>query len=58
MLPLTNEYGDLPSGVYPATLDDLIEQFGSGSEQRQLVTKRLLHIYALAHWLQVKVLQE
>lgn len=48
MLPLTNEYGDLPPGVYPTTLDELIQHFGSGSEQRQLVTKRLLHILALA----------
>jgi hypothetical protein len=48
MLPLTNEFGDLPPGVYPATLDELIEYFGSGSEQRQLVTRRLLHIHTLA----------
>jgi len=48
MLPLTNEFGDLPPGVYPATLDDLIEHFGSGSEQRQLVTRRLLHIHTLS----------
>jgi hypothetical protein len=34
MLPATNEYGDLPPGVYPTTLDELIEHFGSGSEQR------------------------
>jgi len=42
MLPLINEYGDLPPGVYPATLNELIQYFGSGSEQRQLVTRRLM----------------
>jgi hypothetical protein len=48
MLPRTNEVGDLSPGVYPVTLDELIGRFGSGSEQRRLVTRRLLHIHNLA----------
>ena len=48
MLPPSNEMGDLPPGVHLAILDEIIDSFGYGSEQRQLVTRRLLHIHTLA----------
>lgn len=47
-LPALNELGDLPPGVHQATLDQVVERFGSDRGQRGLCTRRLLHIYALA----------
>ena len=48
-LPAFNNHGDLPEGVYKASLDEVVARFGHGTPQRQLVTTRLRHIYALAH---------
>lgn len=48
-LPDFNQLGDLPAGVHPATLDEVLERFGHDTPQRQLVTARLLRIYKLAH---------
>ena len=47
-LPDFNEHGDLPVGVHRVSLEEAVERFGTGSLQRQLVTKRLLRIYQLA----------
>lgn len=47
-LPEFNEFGDLPVGVHRATLEEVIERFGSGTPQRDLVTTRLLRIHRLA----------
>jgi hypothetical protein len=46
--PAFNQAGDLPPGIYQATLDEVKEQFGNGGTKRQLCTRRLLHIYSLA----------
>jgi len=46
--PDFNENGDLPVGIYPATLQEVLEHFGNGSLQRQLVAGRLAKIYRLA----------
>ncbi|CAN5836592.1 hypothetical protein BH20ACI4_BH20ACI4_31750 [soil metagenome] len=46
--PEFNENGDLPVGIYKATLAEVIEHFGKGSLQRQLVAGRLAKIYRLA----------
>ncbi|MGZ8845243.1 MAG: DUF6932 family protein [Pyrinomonadaceae bacterium] len=40
--------GDLPVGVYQATLEEIIEWFGGRTLQRQLVARRLRRIYNLA----------
>ncbi len=48
ILPPSNEFGDLPPGVHHVTVDAVVERFGWGSEQRRLVTRRLLHILNLA----------
>ena len=40
--------GDLPVGVHPATLADVVARFGRGTPQRELATARLMHIYELA----------
>ena len=46
--PDFNANGDLPVGIYQATLPEVLEHFGKGSLQRQLVAGRLTKIYRLA----------
>jgi hypothetical protein len=36
MIPPFNESGNLPPGVHPATLDEIEERFGEGSEVRRV----------------------
>lgn len=45
--PEFNENGDLPVDIYKATLAEVLEHFGKGSLQRQVVAKRLIKIYRL-----------
>ena len=40
--------GDLPVGIYQATLDEVVDHFGVGSLQRRVVAQRLVRIYDLA----------
>ena len=40
--------GDMPPGIHPATLAEVVAHFGSGTPQRHQVARRLEHIYALA----------
>lgn len=40
--------GDLPPGIYQASLGEVIEHFGMGTPQRRIVGRRLEHIYNLA----------
>src|SRR5947209_1112376 len=47
-LPAFNEEGDLPPGVHPATLTEVLERFGQGSVQRCAVADRLKRVYQLA----------
>jgi hypothetical protein len=47
-LPEFNEEGDLPEGVYRATLSQVVARFGLGSVQREAVTARLRRIHELA----------
>lgn len=46
--PQYDSNGDLPIGVYQATLAQVIEHFGTDTLQRQIVARRLERIYALA----------
>jgi hypothetical protein len=48
VLPKFNKAGDLPPGVYQATLDAVVERFGAAQGQRNICTRRLVHVYALA----------
>lgn len=48
-LPPFRPTGDLPEGVYAATLNQVIERFGGGTLQRLAVANRLEHIYQTAH---------
>jgi len=46
--PEFDDNGDLPVGIHQATLDDVLQHFGTGSVQRRLVGQRLERIYKLA----------
>jgi len=47
-LPDFNDEGDLPPGVYRATLTETLHRFGQGSTQRRQVADRLHRLYHLA----------
>ena len=47
-LPHLNSEGDLPAGVYQATIGEVLARFGTGAPQRQAITAHLLQIYELA----------
>lgn len=47
MIPEFQDNGDLPVGVYSASLADVINRFGQGSAQRQAVAQRLERIHQL-----------
>ena len=40
--------GDLPEGVHRATLDEVLERFGHGTPQREIMTGRLNRVLELA----------
>jgi hypothetical protein len=40
--------GDLPVGIYQATLSEVIAHFGTSTLQRRMVAQRLARIYAMA----------
>ena len=46
--PDFNDNGDLPVGIHQATLDEVLQHFGTGTIQRRLVGQRLARIYKLA----------
>ena len=47
-LPSFNRAGDLPEGLYQATLVEIIARFGEGTVKRRAVTERLQRVYELA----------
>ena len=47
--PEFDNNGDLPIGVYQATLTETLQHFGRGTVQRYLLGQRLERIYALAN---------
>jgi hypothetical protein len=46
-LPDLNDQGDLPEGLHKATLSEVLERFGQGSEARQGATAVLRRIHQL-----------
>jgi hypothetical protein len=46
-LPAFNSQGDLPDGLHPATLAEVVARFGRGSEARQRATAVLQRIHRL-----------
>jgi hypothetical protein len=47
-LPAFDIRGDLPVGIHPAPLTEVLDRFGHGTPQRELVTTRLVRVYELA----------
>ena len=47
--PAFDNDGDLPIGIHQATLTEILQHFGTGTEQRELIGQRLEHIFMLAH---------
>lgn len=47
-LPPLTENGELPLGVHPASLGEVLERFGVGSRQRKALALRLARVYRLA----------
>ncbi|HJT77510.1 MAG TPA: hypothetical protein VJ739_09955 [Gemmataceae bacterium] len=47
-LPEFNEAGDLPEGIHPASIAEVITRFGGSTEQRVAVSVRLRRVYDLA----------
>jgi hypothetical protein len=48
LLPEFKNFGDLPEGIHKASFVEVVDCFGQGTPQRQLVTERLKHIYSLS----------
>ena len=42
------DYGELPLGVHPASLQETLEQFGTGHPQRITVGERLERVHSVA----------
>lgn len=42
MLPPFDEFGYLPPGIHPCSVDELKERFGAGSPEREVETQELL----------------
>lgn len=47
-LPSITESGDLPVGVYAATLAEVVDRFGTASDRRKLLSLRLRRIHEIA----------
>jgi predicted nucleotidyltransferase len=47
-LPSFDATGDLPVGVFPATIAEVMARFGTGTVQRREVARRLQRIWTLA----------
>jgi hypothetical protein len=47
-LPPFNITGDLPVGIHPATLTEIVERFGVGHATRVRCAQHLTHIYTIA----------
>ena len=46
--PDFDDKGDLPAGIYQATLAEICAHFGTSTLQRRMIAQRLTRIYALA----------
>ncbi len=47
--PAFNSDGDLPIGIHQATLNEILQYFGTGTLQRELVGQQLERIFILAN---------
>jgi hypothetical protein len=42
MLPDFDEFGNLPPGIHPATIEEVVQRFGAGSPERDVEGQELL----------------
>ncbi len=47
--PPLNDAGDLPTGIHPATLAEVLERFGRNPSRRAMLARRLERIHSLVH---------
>ena len=48
-LPPLTSGGDLPPGIHRASLQEVLDRFGTGSRRRMAVAERLERVYRLVH---------
>ena len=48
-LPVLSDTGDLPPGVHHSSLQELVERFGTQTQQRRVVANRLRRVLDLAN---------
>jgi hypothetical protein len=48
MLPPFDDFGNLPAGIHPCSIDELVSRFGGGSEERETQIVELLHFIEAA----------
>lgn len=48
MLPPFDDVGNLPPGIHPCSITELVDRFGSGSEERETEISELLHFIEAA----------
>lgn len=48
MLPAFDDYGNLPLGIHPCSVAELVARFGSGSEERETEISELLRFIEAA----------
>ena len=46
--PEYNSNGDLPDGIHPGKISEVIQHFGSSTLKRQIIARRLERVYNLA----------
>lgn len=47
-LPPFDDFGNLPSGIYSCSVEELVARFGGGSEEREAEISELLHFIEAA----------
>ena len=48
MLPPFDESGNLPGGIHPASIEEIVSRFGHGSPEREVEVRELLQLVAWA----------
>jgi hypothetical protein len=48
MLPDFDEFGNLPPGIHPAAIEEVVQRFGAGSPERDVEGRELLQFIAWA----------
>ena len=48
MLPPFDEFGNLPRGIHPAPIEEVVDRFGHGSPEREVEGRELIELFAWA----------